>query len=310
MRILALASRNLKETYRDPLALAFLLAFPLLMMLVFGLAFSGGDAPVFSIGVIDNDQTQVSQAFVSEALASAPTFEVSTYDDSATALKDLKFGDLSAYIIIPPGFGQQVAQNWQGNEADITLNITYDESDLIVSGQIISTVDTIARSFARIEIPVTINATPIYIEEELTYIDFLGPGIIVFGILILIPTAARVITDDKGKGMLTRLLTTPARPLDFILGYSLSLVMIAAAQIAIIMVATWLFGLNMIGNPFFAYLIFLLTSLCCIGMGMIVGSLAKSESQAGSLSWIFAMPMAAISGVWFPIEMMAPFLKA
>jgi ABC-2 type transport system permease protein len=139
--------------------------------------------------------------------------------------------------------------------------------------------------------------------------DFIGPGIIVFGILIIIPTAARTMVSDKEKGMLSRLLTTPTRPADFILGYSLGLVLIAAAQIIIIMLATWLIGLNMIGNPFLAYLVFLLTSLCCIGIGMVVASVTKTENQAEPLCWLFAMPLAALSGCWFSIDLMPSYLR-
>lgn len=309
MRLLALASRNLKETYRDPMALGFLLGFPLVFMMLFGAIFTGEETPSYDIGVIDEDNTPLSQAFVDEALAQVPVFEVSAYDDTATALKDLKFGDLNAYIIIPEGFGQQVNSNWQGDKADITLNITYDESDLQVSEQIITTTNAATRAFARIEIPVTIDAEPIHIETEIDYMDFIGPGIIVFGILIIIPTAARTMVLDKEKGMLARLLTTPTRPIDFILGYSVGLVLIAAAQIIIIMVATWLFGLNMTGNPFLAFFVFLLTSMCCIGIGMVVASLTKTENQAEPLCWLFAMPLAALSGCWFSIELMPSYLR-
>jgi ABC-2 type transport system permease protein len=309
MRLLALASRNLKETYRDPMALGFLLGFPLVFMVLFGAIFSGEETPSYAIGVIDEDNTPMSQAFVDEALAQVPVLEVSAYDDTATALKDLKFGDISAYIIIPQGFGQQVNSNWQGDKADIVLNITYDESDLQVSEQIITTINAATRAFARIEIPVTIDAEPIHIETEIDYMDFIGPGIIVFGILIIIPTAARTMVTDKEKGMLARLLTTPTRPIDFILGYSVGLVLIAAAQIIIIMVATWLFGLNMTGNPLLAFFVFLLTSMCCIGIGMVVASLTKTENQAEPLCWLFAMPLAALSGCWFSIELMPSYLR-
>ncbi len=309
MRFLTLASRNLKETYRDRVTLGFLLVFPLLLLLVFGLALGGETTPAFSIGVVDNDHTQVSQTFINETLTNVPALEVSIYDDTNVALKDLKLGNLKAYIVIPRDFGQQVTRNWQGDKANITLNVTYDESDLIVSDQVISIIDTTTRSFARIEILVTIQAVPTQIETDITYVDFLAPGIIVFGLLILIPTVANMMASDKEKGMLSRLLTTPARPVDFILGYSLGLVLVAAAQILIIMVVTWLFGLNMIGNPLLAYLIFLLTSLSCIGLGMIATSLAKTRNQAASLTWLFAMPLAAVSGVWFPIEMMPSYLR-
>jgi len=310
MRFFELAKRNLRETYRDPLALGFLLGFPLVFMLLFGAIFSGDTSSSYPIGVIDNDGTPLSQAFIDDALAEVPTLEVSNYDDTVTAMKDLKFGDLTAYVVIPQGFGEQVSQNWEGKEANITLQMTYDESDLMVSEQLISIINAVTRSFARIEIPVTINANPIHIETDITYADFMGPGIIVFGILILIPTSARIMVSDKEKGFLSRLLTTPTRPLDFILGYSLCLVFIAIAQIIIFMVGAWLLGMAIVGSIWLAFLIFFLTSLCSIGIGMVVASLSKSENQAEPLCWLFSMPLAMLSGCWFSIEMLPSYLRS
>lgn len=309
MRFWELWKRNFKEMYRDPLALGFLLGFPLLFMLLFGLAFGGDTTSTLPIGVVDNDHTQISQAFIDEALAEVPALEVSTYDDTTAAEKDLKFGDLSAYITIPQGFGQQVVQNWQGEEANIILQMTYDESDIMTSEQIISIVNTVTRSFAQIEIPITIDANPIHIETEVTFIDFMGPGIIVFGILIMIPTSARIMVRDKEKGMLSRLLTTPTRPVDFLSGYSLCLVVIAVAQIIIFMAAAYGFGMDIVGSLWLAFLVFFLAGLSSIGIGMVVASLSKSENQAEPLCWIFSMPLAMLSGCWFSIEMLPSYLR-
>jgi ABC-2 type transport system permease protein len=44
-------------------------------------------------------------------------------------------------------------------------------------------------------------------------------------------------------------------------------------------------------------------------MGMIVGSLIKSESQAG-ISWLFIVPLAMISGAWFTVDRMPSALKS
>jgi len=310
MRILALASRNLKEIYRDPLALGFLLGFPLVFMLLFGAIFSGDELPDFTIGVVDEDNTMMSQAFVDQALAKVPVLSVTIYDDADTALKDLKFGELNAYIVIPPGFGQQVSQNWQGAQADIVLNMTYDESDVMISEQLITIINEVTRAFARIEVPVTVNALPIHVENQIDYIDFIGPGIITFGLLILIPTSARPIVRDKEKGMLSRLLTTPTRPLDFILGYSLSMVAITIAQIIIFIFGAWAMGMDIIGNLGLAFLIFLLTGLCSVGIGMVIASLSKSENQAEPLAWLFSMPLAMLSGCWFSIELMPSYIRA
>ena len=309
MRFWELYQRNLKETYRDPLALGFLLAFPLLFMVLFGAILGGDTTPNYSIGVIDDDNTPLSQAFIDEALVKVPVLEVASYDDTATALKDLKFGDLKAYIVIPRGFGEQVSQNWQGKETNIILDITYDESDIMTSEQIISTINTVTRSFAHIEIPITINANPIHIETRITAIDYMGPGIIIFGLLILIPTSARMMVSDKEKGFMSRLLTTPARPVDFISGYSLCLVVIAIIQIIIFIAAAWGFGMDIVGNLGLAFLIFLLTGLCSIGIGMVVASLSRSENQAEPLCWLFSMPLAILSGCWFSIDLLPSYLR-
>jgi ABC-2 type transport system permease protein len=309
MRFWELFLRNLKENYRDPLALGFLLGFPLLFMMLFWLAFGGDGTSTFAIGVIDDDRSEVSQTFTDEALAGVPALEVSVYDSTTPAEKDLKFGDLKAYITIPQGFGEQVARNWQGEEADIVLQMTYDESDIMTSEQIISIVNAVTRSFARIEIPITIDANPIHIETEITFIDFMGPGIIIFGLLILIPTSARMMVRDREKGFLSRLLTTPTRPVDFISGYSLCLVAIAIIQIIIFIAAAWGFGMDIVGSLWLAFLVFFLVGLCSIGIGMVVASLSKSENQAESLCWLFAMPLAMLSGCWFSIDMLPSYLR-
>jgi len=309
MRVWEFCRRNLKETYRDPLALGFLLAFPLLFMLLFGAIFSGDTTPNYPIGVIDKDGTPVSQAFVDEALAEVPVLEVATYENAASAMEDLKLGNISAYIIIPHGFSEQISRSWQDEEANITLEITYDESDFMATGQIISTINAVTRSFAHIEVPITINANPIHIETEITYIDFIAPGIIIFGLLILIPTSARIIVHDKEKGFLSRLLTTPLRPVEFISGYSLCLVVIAIAQIIIFILVGWLLGMDIVGSIGLAFLVFLLTALCSIGIGMVVAALSKTENQAEPLCWIFAMPLAMLSGCWFSVEMLPSYLR-
>ncbi|MBI2850765.1 MAG: ABC transporter permease [Chloroflexi bacterium] len=309
MRLLNLASRNLKETYRDPVALAFLLGFPLVFMVLFGAMFGRNTDTSYPVGVIDEDKTIASEAFVNQALAGVPSLKLVTYTDTAKALKDLKLGDLRAYLVIPSGFGVQVSQNWQGKETDIILQMTYDESNPSLSQQLIATMNTATRAFARIEIPVTVKANPIHIETEITVIDFTGPGIIIFGLMILIPTSARVLVRDKEKGFLARLLTTPLRPFEFIASYSLSLIAIAIAQIIIFVAVAHAFGMDIVGNLGLAFLILLLAGLSSIGIGMVVGSLSKSENQSEALCWLFSMPLSLLSGAWFSSEMLPQYLK-
>jgi ABC-2 type transport system permease protein len=291
------------------MALTFLLAFPLVFMLLFGAAFGGSNSPSYAVGVVDNDQTEVSQSFINDALSEVSVLQVGTYNDTDTALEKLRLGNISSFIVIPKGFGEQVSQLWQSKQGNISLDITYDESNLAVSEQIISIINSTTRAFAGIEIPITININPINIESKITNMDFTAPGIIIFGLLIMIPTAGRIMLHDKETRFLHRMMTTPTRPWEFITGYSGSMIIIAILQIILFILLGWLFGMDIIGNIWLAFAIFLLTAICSIGVGMVVASLSKSENQGESLSWLFSMPLAMISGVWFSLEFLPSYLQ-
>jgi ABC-2 type transport system permease protein len=139
--------------------------------------------------------------------------------------------------------------------------------------------------------------------------DFTAPGILIFGLLIMIPTAGRIMLHDKETRFLQRMMTTPTRPWEFLGGYSGSMIIIAVIQIIIFILLGWLFGMDIIGDIGLAFAIFLLTAICSIGIGMVVASLSKSENQGESLSWLFSMPLAMISGVWFSIDFLPSYLR-
>lgn len=308
MRFWQLFLRNLRETYRDPLSLCALLAFPLLFMIIFGTAFGGNDLPNYDVAVVDNDASLVSSSFVTDALAPTPTINISYALSAEDALASLKQGDLHAFVVIPPGFGEAVTAIRTGAAAHLDIDLTYDESDAAVFGEISQAINSALCEFADIQIPITINAMTANINA-LSQMDFLAPGIIVFGLLIMIPTSARIMARDKESGCLSRLLTTPTHPWEFILGYSLCLLLIAVAQIILFILLGWLFGMDISGNLALAFLIFVLTAISSIGLGMVVAAIAKSATQAESLTWLFSMPLAALSGVWFSLTFMPSYIR-
>jgi len=140
-------------------------------------------------------------------------------------------------------------------------------------------------------------------------INYLAPGAIVFALLILMPASASIIAQDKETGMMPRLLTTPTRPWDFILGYSLPFIPILIVQIAILIGVGYALGLRIEGNFALALLIFFLTGVSTIGLGMILGSFIKQAMHA-QISWILIVPMALISGCWGVIGAMPDYLTA
>ena len=93
------------------------------------------------------------------------------------------------------------------------------------------------------------------------------------------------------------------------MGYSACLSLIAVAQIIFFMLFGVLLGMHIVGNIGLAFLIFLLTALASIGIGMVVAAFSKSENQAEPMTWLLTMALAVLSGVWFSISFMPEYIQ-
>jgi len=305
MKFWEIGKRNLKEIYRNPVLLGFLLGMPLAFMLVFCAAFGGGQASPIAMSIVDEDRSQTSSAFI-QYLGSIEAIELNEpiYSEKSQAQEDLEDGRISFYLFIPSGF-EEAKQAQQ----TVNLELAYKEADPMIGLQVKPIIEAVGFEFLGVAPPlnVELKGTESKIKNEV--VNFYAPGIAVFGLMILISTAAEIIAGDREKGFLARMFTTPARPSDFILGYSLPFIPVLIVSTLIYLGVGMGLGLTVVGNLGHAFLIFFLIGLCSIGIGMIVGSLVKSESQAG-VSWIFIVPIAMISGTWFSTEGMPSAVKS
>ena len=72
-----------------------------------------------------------------------------------------------------------------------------------------------------------LSAIQANIPVSLFEIAHLSPGVAVFGLSFLTLFSATLISKDRQSSFMQRLYTTPMKPLDFILGYTLPMVPIA-----------------------------------------------------------------------------------
>ena len=309
MRFWEIGNRNLKEVYRDRVALGFLMGMPLAFILIFSFAFGGEMSPA-SLGVVLQDKSPQATAFVqvlsyveANPPEGMPTFHLTLYESEDLAMEALKVGKLTGFLVIPEGFGGAVMQG-----ASVPLTVVYDANDPMAAPRVIPIIREVALSFLDVDIPLALEARGTMVEVENEFMNFFIPGMTIFGLMILVPTMVGVMGRDKEKGFLSRLCTLPFRPLDFILGYSLPFIPIIAVQVIVYIGVGMLMGLKIIGNFGLAFLVFFLIGLCCVGIAMIVGSQVKSQQQGEPVSWIFLMPFAMLSGVWFSVDMMPSLL--
>ena len=305
MKFWEIGKRNLKEISRNPVLLGFLLGMPVAFMLVFVAAAGGQQASPIAMSVVDEDGSQYSSAFT-QTLGSIEAIELNepVYSEETQAQEDLENGEISYYLLIPSGFEQA-----QQTQQTINLELVYKAADPMLGLQLKPIIEAVASQFLGITPPVNVELKGTESKIKNPAVNFYFPGIAVYGLMILIATAAEIIAGDREKGFLSRMFTTPARPSDFILGYSLPFIPVLIISALVYLGVGMALGLTIVGNLGHAFLIFFLIGLCAIGVGMIVGSLIKSESQAG-ISWLFIVPMAMISGAWFTVDRMPSALKS
>ncbi len=140
-------------------------------------------------------------------------------------------------------------------------------------------------------------------------IAHLTPGITVFGLSFMTLFSATIISRDRGTSLLQRLYTTPLTPVDFILGYTLPILIFAAAQCVICYVAAILLGLQVTVNILYAILLILPISLLYIGLGLLFGSILNDKQVGGICGALLTNLSAWLSGIWFDLNLVGGTFK-
>ncbi|MEL6330804.1 MAG: ABC transporter permease [Planctomycetota bacterium] len=108
--IFTLAKKDLLLLVREPAALFFILAFPVLFGLLFGFIFQGtggGDSQI-RIAVVDQDQTELSAGFVEQLESDGRLLIDESFESLELAREAVRQRQVVAVVVIEPGFADSV----------------------------------------------------------------------------------------------------------------------------------------------------------------------------------------------------------
>ncbi len=148
-----------------------------------------------------------------------------------------------------------------------------------------------------------LSAIQANIPVELFEIRRLAPGISVFGLSFVTLFAASLIARDRESSFLQRLYTTPMKPTDFILGYMLPMLPIAAVQCALCFAFAIVLGLPVSIKLVLAVIAILPASVMYISLGLLFGSILNVKQVGGICGALLTNLSAWLSGVWFDLEL-------
>lgn len=141
------------------------------------------------------------------------------------------------------------------------------------------------------------------IPVPLFEIQSLTPGITVFGLAFMALFSATLVARDRESSFLQRLYTTPLRASDFILGYLLPMVPMAAAQSTICYLVALVLGLPVTVNILPAIAGILPMAVFYVSLGLLCGSVLNVRQVGGICGALLTNVSAWLSGIWFDLDL-------
>ena len=147
------------------------------------------------------------------------------------------------------------------------------------------------------------------IPVDLFNVDSLTPGIAVFGLSIMALFAAQVLSKDRASSFLTRLFTTPMTSTDFIMGYSLPLLMMSIVQGIVCYIVVMFMGLSISLSMILALALLIPTSIIFIGIWLLCGTMLSERAAVGICGALLTNLSAWLSGAWIELNLIGGLFK-
>ena len=153
------------------------------------------------------------------------------------------------------------------------------------------------------------SAIPPEAKNPMFQINNLAPGLTMFGSVFMALFAGMLLSKDRTSSFLMRLFTSPMTATDFILGYTLPMIVMTIVQATITLLVAGFLGLDININILFAIIMTALTSLLFVGTGLFFGSILNDKAVGGVCGALLTNVAGWLSGVFVPIDLIGGAFK-
>lgn len=137
-----------------------------------------------------------------------------------------------------------------------------------------------------------------------------GPAYVLFFVMMFVMMTAKELVASRQDQTLARLVMSRATSLDLVLGFFLGGMAIGLVQAGLLLVMNSLaFGIDYGDSPLGLALVVVLFAGFASGTAVFLGSVARTGAQADGLGMALTMTMAALGGLWWPLEIVPEFMQ-
>jgi ABC-2 type transport system permease protein len=294
----AVAVAIVKGFLRDKTSVFFAVIFPLMFLVLFGGLL--GDQGLYKVELIQVGDVSLVDDLPDDARAVfEDTFDVTRSDDLDEAIRKVRKGD--ADVALEERGDQLVAHYTQADQvkAAVTqgaLQSFVDGANVAASGQ----PPRFSLKTERVE------------DDSLTTIQFVTPGLLGWAVAMSAAFgAAATLQGWRQSKLLRRLQLAPVSTSTVVSARVVVTVAIALAQLAIfVAVGAALFGLTLTGSWWMSIPLLVVGTLCFMAIGLLAGAVTTTVEGAVNAANFVVLPMAFLSGSFFPLDATPEWLQA
>ncbi len=325
MNLLWVVWKELLHLRRDRRALFILVAFPAMVLVLYGYALNF-DVHHVRLGVADLDRTRDSRDFAASFTHGEYFDRVVTAPSARELDAALERGDIKVGLVIPEGFGRALARGepvtvqalvdgtnsntavtalgyLQGFALDHVMDLTLER--LRALGAIAGPLGASA------SLPFDLRLIVLY-NPTLQTARFLVPGLIgiILTVMAVVSTALSLVRE-KERGTLDMLRVSPVRAFEIVVGKTVPYLVLALVASALVVTVGWaLFGVEVRGSVPLLFAMLLLFLFGALAMGVFVSSLTDSAQVAFTIATTLTMlPSFLLSGFVFPLDSMPAVIR-
>ena len=256
--------------------MGLLIVAPILVLTMLHLVFNGGDYTP-KIGFVDVPTIVVDKIIVDGA-------EVTTYSDEKSAKADLAEQTIDGYLIIENNVPAIVLEGSDPSVAGATMKWL---QQAMLAGQENSNAPKLKIDY-------------LHGSSEMGMFDYFGPVLLGFFVFFFVFLIAGVsFLRERTTGTLERLLASPLRKWEIVMGYVFGFGIFTMIQSTIIAAyAIYVLGMMMEGAFGYVLLITLLLALSALTLGILLSSFANNELQMIQFIPIIVIPQIFFSGLF------------
>ena len=312
LRARAVCKKEFMHIFRDPFTLMVALLLPLMIVLILGYCIEFNVKHI-NLAYMDHDKTQSSRKLI-ETFGSSNYFKPYEINTPTQGMNDLTAEKAKMVLIILPNFEKEIMADRTGR-----VQIILDGADNSSVASIMNYLNTInVNAIYKIrDVEVSQDQllkfkTRYLFNPELSSQWFSVPGITAIIIaLVSIMLTTLTVCREWEQGSMEMLLVTPIRSSEIIVGKLLPYAMLSWIGFLIVFViARVVFKVPFVGNFFVLSFGTMLFILGYLALGLFISIISHEQQVAVQYAALIGlMPTSLFSGVFFPVQYMAPVFQ-